>query len=227
MDKKLLVRYAIRVTINLVGMGVALFWAAGRLDWWPAWAALGVMLFWLAAMPVVSLRANPALLADYLGSRKGAPRWDAAIVSLLGLVQLIRYIIAGLDQRYGWTGGFPLGVQLAAFVVCLLGYVLFIWATASNAFFAQSFRIQGERGHTVASGGPYRYVRHPAYAGAIAYELAVAFLFASWLSFIPTVLCAFLLILRTAFEDRALQAELPGYAGFAQKVKYRLLPGVW
>ena len=221
-------RYATREILSVAGMGVALFWSAGRLDWWPAWAALAVMAVWTAAMAIIVLHHNPDLLAERLGPRKGEKRWDAAIVPLLGLVTLVRYILAGLDRRYGWAGGLPVAVQLVALVLCALGYdVLFVWATAANTFFSRIMRIQTERGHAVATGGPYRYVRHPAYAGAILYELAVPFLLASWPALVASGLSALLLALRTALEDRTLQAELTGYADYAHQVRYRLLPGIW
>jgi protein-S-isoprenylcysteine O-methyltransferase Ste14 len=227
MDTKLVARYAIRETLGLVGMGVALFWSAGQVTWWPAWAALLVMLAWITATAVVILRFNPGLLAERLGPRKGAKRWDTAIMSTLGLVQLARYIVAGLDQRYGWSGGLPLAAQLAALAVCALGYVLVVWATASNAFFSQIVRLQPERGQTVATGGPYHYVRHPAYLGAILYELAVPILLASWWALLPSALNAVLLVTRTALEDRTLRAELAGYVDYAHRVRHRLLPGIW
>jgi protein-S-isoprenylcysteine O-methyltransferase Ste14 len=221
------IRYAIRETMGLVVMGVALFWSAGRLDWWAAWAALAVMAAWIAATAAILFRTNPDLLAERLGPRKGAKRWDTAIMSLVGLIQLARYIVAGLDQRYGWTGGLPVAVQLAALALCAAGYALVVWATASNAFFSQIVRIQSERGHAVVTGGPYRTLRHPAYAGAILYELAVPFLLASWPALIVSVLSAALLILRTALEDRMLQTELPGYIEYARHTRYRLFPGLW
>ena len=227
MDTKLITRYAIREILGLVGMGVALFWSAGKIDWWPAWASLAVMLGWIVATAIIILRFNPGLLADRLGARKGAKLWDTAIMSILGLAQLVRYIVAGLDQRYGWTGGLPLAAQIAALAVCALGYALFVWATTSNTFFSQIVRIQVERGHTVVTGGPYHHVRHPAYLGAIAYELAVPVLLASGWAAVVSGLTAILLVVRTALEDRALLAELTGYADYARQVRYRLLPGVW
>jgi protein-S-isoprenylcysteine O-methyltransferase Ste14 len=227
MDTKLIVRYAVRETMGVLVMGAALFWSAGRVDWWPAWAGLAVMTIWIVATAVVILRTNPGLLAERLGPRTGAKPWDTAIMSLLGLSQLARYILAGLDQRFGWTGGFPLIAQAAALVFCLLGYGLVVWATAANAFFSQIVRIQSERGHTVATGGPYAYVRHPAYVGAIVFEIAVFVLLASWQAAIASALNVVLLILRTALEDRSLQAELAGYADYARQVPYRLLPGIW
>ena len=228
MDTKLVARYLIREALSLAGMGVALFWSAGRIDWWAAWAALAVMGAWITATAIVIFRFNPALLAERLGPRKGAKPWDSAIVSALGLVTLIRYIVAGLDQRHGWTGGLPVVAQIAALAVCALGYdLLFVWAIASNAFFSQIVRIQPERGQTVVASGPYRYVRHPAYIGAILYELAAPVLLASWWAMIPSGLAAILLIIRTALEDRTLQAELAGYADYARRVRHRLVPGIW
>jgi protein-S-isoprenylcysteine O-methyltransferase Ste14 len=185
------------------------------------------MAAWTIATAIVILRFNPSLLAERLGPREGAKTWDIAIMSLLGLTQLARYIVAGLDQRYGWTGGFPFGAQFAALAVCVLGYALVVWATASNAFFSQVVRIQSERGQTVVTGGPYHYVRHPAYLGAILYELASPILLASWWALIPGVLGAILLTLRTALEDRTLQTELAGYTEYARQVRCRLVPGVW
>jgi protein-S-isoprenylcysteine O-methyltransferase Ste14 len=227
MDTKLIARYVIRETLGIVIMGVALFWSAGQIDWWPAWASIAVMLVWISATAIFIFRFNPNLLAERLGPRKGAKLWDTAIMSILGLMQLVRYIVAGLDQRFGWTGGFPLVAQIAALTLCVLGYALVIWATASNAFFSQIVRIQSERGHSVATGGPYRYVRHPAYVGAIVYELAVPVLLASWWALIASGLNVILLILRTALEDRTLQAELAGYVDYARQVRHRLLPGIW
>ena len=227
MDTKLIARYAVRETMGLVVMGVALFWSAGRMDWWPAWASIAVMLAWITATAIVILFNQPDLLAERLGPRKGAKSWDTAIMSILGLTQLARYIVAGLDQRYGWTGGFPFAAQIAALICVSLGYALVVWATASNAFFSQIVRIQSERGHAVVTGGPYHYVRHPAYVGAILYELAVPVLLASWWALIASGLSAILLILRTALEDRTLQAELAGYVDYARQVRHRLLPGIW
>ena len=228
MNTKLIVRYAIREVLGLVGMGVALFWSAGRIDWWPAWAALAVMAGWIIATAIIIFRSNPDLLAERLGPRKGAKPWDTAIMSILGLVQLVRYIVAGLDQRYGWTGGFPLAAQLAAWLVPAP------WAMPCSS--GRSPPTPSSRRSCASSPNAATpssqaartdFVRHPAYLGAILYELAVPLLLASWWSMIVSALGAFLLLLRTALEDRTLQAELAGYADYARQVRYRLLPGVW
>ena len=226
-DRKVTRRYVIREILGIIVMGVALFLSAGQISWWPAWAAITVMLAWIIATFVVIFRFNPSLLAERLGPRKGAKRWDTAIMSIVGIVQLLRYIIAGLDQRYGWTGYFSLVAQIIALIICILGYFLVTWATASNAFFSQIVKMQPERGHVVSTDGPYHYVRHPAYMGAILFELAMAILLASWWALIPSGLSSILLILRTYLEDRTLQKELTGYSEYASKVHYRLLPRIW
>lgn len=88
-------------------------------------------------------------------------------------------------------------------------------------------RIQSERGHQVVSSGPYRFVRHPGYAGALWGFLAVPVWLDSAWAFLPALLLMGILVLRTALEDKTLQAELPGYKEFTQKTRYRLLPGIW
>ena len=227
MNKKIITLYIVDQVLGIAGMGVALFWSSGRIDWWAAWAAIAVWLAFYITMDLLLLRFNPELMAERLNPPKGAKSWDRAIMSLLRLTQLARYILAGLDQRYGWTVGFPVVAQLAGLVVCVVSYTLLAWAMTTNAFFSQLVRIQSERDHAVVTRGPYSYIRHPAYIGMILFELAMSTLLASGWSFIASGLCAILLILRTALEDHTLQAELTGYMDYAHQVRYRLLPGIW
>jgi protein-S-isoprenylcysteine O-methyltransferase Ste14 len=227
MNTRLIAIYFLDEFLGIFGMSVALFWSAGRIDWWPAWAAIAVMSVCMTAMGIVIFRYHPDLLVERLRPPKGAKSWDRAILSLLRLTQLARYILAGLDQRYGWTGGFPLAVQIVAIAGRVLGYALLEWALASNGFFSQVIRIQSDRGHVVVTGGLYRYVRHPGYVGMILFEVAMSTLLASWWALMAGGLCAILWIVRTALEDRALQAELPGYVDYSRQVRYRLIPGIW
>lgn len=204
-----------------------MFWSAGRLDWWAAWAVIGIWFIWFTAVDFAILRFNPALMAERLTPPRAAKDWDRTILSIIRLVELARYILAGLDQHNGWTGSFPLAVQAVALAACLLSVALFAWAVASNPFFSQVVRIQSERGHMVASSGPYRYIRHPGYTATILFELALSTLLASWWAIAAGGFCAILFVLRTALEDRTLQSELPGYAPYTCQVRYRLLPGIW
>ena len=108
-----------------------------------------------------------------------------------------------------------------------LGWALLLWATASNAYFDTTVRIQEERGHTVQTGGPYRYVRHPGYVAAMLYQLSTPLLLGSWWALIPMILSVPLYLLRTALEDKTLQEELDGYKAYTEQTHYRLLPGIW
>lgn len=220
-------RFVIRELMGTAVLGVALFWSAGRLDWLPAWGLVAVTFAWTAGTLIVTLRTHPALLAERLGPRKGTKGWDTAIMSVLALLMLARLIVAGLDQRFGWIGDVPALVQWLAFAGVALGYVLVVWATHTNAYFSQIARIQTERGHSVVTHGPYRLVRHPAYAGAILTEIAIPLLLDSWWVLALGLLGALLMVLRTALEDRMLQQELPGYVDYARRVRYRLAPGLW
>jgi len=121
----------------------------------------------------------------------------------------------------------PTRAVLAALAAAALGYALVTWAMTANAFFSLVNRIQAERGHSVATQGPYRLVRHPGYAGAIVFELASPLALGSLWALIPGVVSALLMIARTGLEDRSLHTELPGYADYARQTPYRLLPGVW
>jgi protein-S-isoprenylcysteine O-methyltransferase Ste14 len=227
MKSKAIGLYILDQVLSIGVAGVALFWSAGRLNWWPAWAALAVWLVAFAAMDVLLTRFNPELMAERLAPPKGAKKWDSAILTILRLIQLARYILAGFDQRYGWTSGFPLAAQMAGLTGLILGQAVFIWAMVSNAYFSQVVRIQSKRGHAATTNGPYQYVRHPAYIGAILYEVGLSALLASWWALIASGLMAILLLLRTALEDRTLLAELGGYGDYAYQVRYRLLPGIW
>jgi protein-S-isoprenylcysteine O-methyltransferase Ste14 len=166
------------------------------------------------------------LLAERLGPRKGAKTWDAVIMSIIGPALIACYIVAGLDVRYGWTR-ISLPLQIIALIIVVLGYALIVWATAANPFFSLIVRIQQERGHTVAAGGPYRFVRHPAYVGGIAIYIATPVMLSSLWALIPGGLTAVLMLVRTALEDKTLQDELDGYREYAGRVRYRLIPGIW
>jgi protein-S-isoprenylcysteine O-methyltransferase Ste14 len=208
-------------TLMIIAM---LFIAAGRLDWPMGWVFVGVYVI-VALVPV--LTGDPGMLRERFGTRPDEKRWDRQFVKLNGLLLLGAQVLAALDLRFGWPPEIPLAIQIVALVIYLLGWGLHLWAMAANRFFSKIIRIQRDRGHTVVTGGPYRYVRHTGYTGAILSQLATAPALGSLWALIPGALAALVLVVRTALEDRTLQEELEGYKDYAQRVRYRLLPGVW
>jgi protein-S-isoprenylcysteine O-methyltransferase Ste14 len=220
------VRWLFRETMGVLGQAAVLFLSVGRWNWVMGWAFVIATTLWVGATALVVIPRNPDLLAERLGPRKGAKTWDAVIMSIIGPALIACYIVAGLDVRYGWTR-ISLPLQIIALIIVVLGYALIVWATAANPFFSLIVRIQQERGHTVAAGGPYRFVRHPAYVGGIAIYIATPVMLGSVWALIPGGLTAVLMIVQTALEDKTLQNELDGYKAYAVQVRYRLLPGVW
>lgn len=225
----LVARYLVRETVGLALSGVALFWPAGTVAWPMGWVVWGVLAAWVIGTAVVVFRVQPGLLAERLGPRVRGERWDRALLPLLGLANLARLIVAGLDRRNGWTlaAEFPWGAMAAAAVMAALGYALFVWALAVNAFFTQQVRVEPERGQRVVERGPYRFVRHPGYAGAAVFELFAPLALGSWWAALPSALGLGLLVVRTALEDRALLQRLPGYGEYARRTRSRLIPRVW
>jgi len=223
------IKWIVQAAVGVVGYAAIIFLSAGTLRWFWGWAFVIVLALSLIAHPLILLPINPELLAErQKGSLdEGVKSWDKWITMLSGVLMVLSWIIAGLDFRWGWSPPLPLAIHLAGLLFTLLGYGLFMWAMASNAFFSEGVRIQTERGHTVASGGPYAIVRHPGYVGVIVAHLATPFLLGSLWALIPSVLLAALFVLRTSLEDKTLTAELPGYAAYTQETRYRLLPGVW
>lgn len=225
-----ILKWIIQSASGLVGYGLILFLSAGRLNWWWGWVLLVVLAAFLAAHPLILIPINPALLAEREQGLRD-PRvkpWDRWITMLAaGVFPMISWVVAGLDTRFKWTGSLSLAVHLCGLLFLVLGYALFLWAMASNAFFAEGVRIQEERGHTVANGGPYRFVRHPGYTGAILSFLATPFLLGSLWALIPSLIGILLYVLRTYLEDKTLLDELPGYSDYAQRTHSRLLPGIW
>lgn len=227
--RKAIIKWIVQTALGLVGYGLVLFLAAGTLDWIWAWLLLGVLAVYLMAHPLILVPRDPELLAErQKGFRgRGVKSWDKWINSLNGALMIASWVVAGLDHRFGWTGPVPLACHVGGLGAVALGFALFLWAMACNAFFSEGVRIQEERGHVVASGGPYRLVRHPGYVGVILGQLGTPFLLGSAWALVPSLTLAALVVVRTSLEDRTLLNELPGYAEYTKQTRFRLLPGVW
>jgi len=218
---------AVQILSSLLLEGAILFLASGRLDWTWAWVFLGIYLAGILVNSLFMLRGHRETMAER-GRPKEMKKWDMAISGVWAVAQyLLLPLIAGLQVRFGFGQDLPLAWHLAGTALFALGLGLFSWAMIANAFFSTVVRIQSERGHSVCRSGPYRIVRHPGYAGAILQGFGVALVLGSTCALLPAVLAAVMMVLRTFFEDRTLQAELPGYRDFVQETRYRLLPGVW
>ncbi len=221
--RKRLVQIGFMVLIQ----AVVLFASAWKWNWWNAWAYLGLYLVYLAFNAIILLGKHKELVEERSQIGAGAKGWDKIIGLITGTGGIAILILAGLDERFSWIGNIPFWVQIAAFVLLGLSYPLFTWAMVSNKFFSTIVRIQKDRGHSVQTGGPYRFVRHPGYASLLVSYLAIPIALGSLWACIPMLLLVANLFLRTALEDLVLQNELDGYEEYAGRVRYRLIPGIW
>ena len=137
------------------------------------------------------------------------------------------FIAAGLDHRFGWSPVFPLWLNIAGFILIILGYTIGSCALVVNSFFSSVVRIQTDREHKVCDSGPYQIVRHPGYAGNILALPGIVLALSSVWTIIPVIVALIITVIRTILEDKTLQEELPGYRDYAIRVRYRLIPGVF
>jgi protein-S-isoprenylcysteine O-methyltransferase Ste14 len=208
-------------------LGGVLYLTSGEWNWPVAWAYL-ILYALILAVGTLIIPREQDFLEERTQIKENTKSWDRVLAGpAFSVFWFGIYIAAGLDRRFGWAGEVGLGVQIGAVVVSGLGYLLPVWAMATNRFYSRYVRIQTERGHTVVTTGPYQFIRHPGYGGIIVFMLASALALGSLWALIPAGILIVTLVVRTALEDRTLQAELPGYQEYAQRVRYRLLPGVW
>lgn len=224
-----LLRSALGLLALVLLVPILLFATAGTL-WWPmGWVYVALSTAGTGAAHFLVARTSPDTLRERARgfNAEGVQSWDRRLLPLVLWSSVLILVVAGLDHRFGWSHAGSTRSQLAALVPAAAGYALTSWAMVTNRFFSGTVRIQTDRGHTVVSGGPYRLVRHPGYAGSVLATIFVPLILGSWWAFVPAGIAVGTLVARTALEDRMLLTGLEGYAAFAGRTRYRLVPGVW
>jgi protein-S-isoprenylcysteine O-methyltransferase Ste14 len=207
---------AVMVTAILVA-------CAGRFDAWAFYAYPVVVWLSMGTVYTVLGRLQPALLAERLKPPSDRDRKSrVASVPLL----IAHYVLAGLDVRYGWSA-LPLPAQVAGFTLVVGALALIGWTLLSNPYASSAVRIQSERGHEVITKGPYGYVRHPMYLGVLLFAIGSPLALGSPWSAVPVLVVVAIFVRRTLVEDAMLHDELPGYAEYASRVRYRVLPPIF
>lgn len=213
-----------------LGFPAILFLAAGTIRWTMGWWYYGLAVAVTLLSRLIAAFVHPDMLRERgrsLGTESAEP-WDRILSPMMGLIlPVLVLLVIGFDHRWSWSPDFPSWIAPAATAVLVSGYALSTWAFLANRFFSGVVRIQAERAHAVVTNGPYRFVRHPGYLGALVAMVAASFMLGSLWGLIPVALYAGVTVLRTALEDRTLREELPGYREYAQRTRYRLLPGIW
>ncbi|MEJ2194000.1 MAG: isoprenylcysteine carboxylmethyltransferase family protein [Ignavibacteriaceae bacterium] len=219
-----------RVVVMYLLIPFILFMCGGDLGWQQAWIyAMLIVASGIGGRIWVEQR-HPGLMDERQNREKikSAKTWDKVLAPLMALSLVFpMVIVAGLDHRFGWSPPFPLWLIVIGFILISVGYAFATWAFAENRFFSSVVRIQTDREHVVCDSGPYRIVRHPGYAGNILPLLGIVLALGSVWTLIPAVFALIISVIRTTLEDKTLQEELPGYQEYAQRVHYRLIPGIY
>jgi protein-S-isoprenylcysteine O-methyltransferase Ste14 len=211
-------------------MLLALWVPASDLRWWQAWTFSSVFLAAGLGGRLWAERRHSGLLAERqsLETLQDAKPWDRVLAPLTAVsVSLPLFIVAGLDHRHRWSPVFPTWLNILGLILVTIGYALAVWALVENRYFSSVVRIQRDRGHVVCDTGPYRIMRHPGYAGSLLALPGIALALGSLWTLIPAVVALIIVAIRTALEDQTLQDELPGYLEYVQRVRFRLVPGIY
>ncbi|KYK32634.1 MAG: isoprenylcysteine carboxylmethyltransferase family protein [Theionarchaea archaeon] len=216
-----------RIMLAVVCFGAILFLPAGTAYWINGWVFTITLSFYIVYSTLWLMKNNPELLRERLSTKK-TQGWDRIILTLFAICFVALFLIPGLDFRYQWTSSrIPIIIEVFAFIGLIISLIIIFLVIKENTYASKAVKIQEGKKHKVITTGPYRYVRHPLYAGGIVLLVCMPFALGSLYSLIPGVLSVILFIFRTYLEDKMLYEELPGYEEYAQKTPYRLLPGIW
>lgn len=224
MDMRILQRMAaLRFGGGFLVVGALIFVPAGTLRWWEGWLFLAMLFVPMAFVAGYLYRNDPALLERRM--KHGEERsQQKAIVKATSALWLVTFVVPGLDHRFGWSS-VPAWLVVTADALVLAGYLIFFLTVRENSFASRVIKV--EAGQRVVVTGPYAVVRHPMYVGFSLMMLFAPLALGSWWALIPALATPPSLMMRIVDEERAMTAELQGYAEYARRVRWRLVPGVW
>ena len=212
-----------RFAIALVVLPLLFFLPAGTIRYWEAWVYLALLLIPVFFVMRYLLKHDPVFLERRMRTREQqAPQ--KLVIKLSFLWFFLVFILPGFDQRFGWSD-VPVVAVLAADLLVLLGYGVILRVFQENRYASRVVEV--EKGQPVIQSGPYAIIRHPMYLGTALMYLATPVALGSWWALLPALLIVPILVLRILNEEKVLAEQLPGYRGYMQKTRYRLIPGVW
>lgn len=215
-----------RQLVFLVFITALLFAPAGTLDFWQAWLFLAVFVACMVPLGIYFVRTDPALVERRMRAGPAAEQEPVQKVAI-GIVcaaLLAMLIVPGFDRRWHWSG-VPAWLTVVADATIVASFVIFFYVMKQNSFAAATVRV--EREQTVVSTGLYGVVRHPMYMGTLPLTTAMPLALGSWWALLPVLAIVPALVWRLVDEERVLRRDLPGYAAYCARVRYRLVPGIW
>lgn len=230
MSGKMWAMLVIRSSIWLGLMGVVMFLAAGSWTWIPGWAFLAIFVFGSIGFCAWLIRRDPALLMSRLTPLEqsaGQPWWDRVFLLVFIGFWFVWIGLMAVDNARWHFSPVPLWLQVVGGVMIVLGFIATIPVFAANSFAAPVVRIQEDRKQHVIDTGPYAWVRHPMYAAATLYLIGMPLMLGAWWGLAGTAAFLIGVSIRSIGEENKLKRELPGYAEYMSRVRYRLIPGLF
>ena len=223
MNTKLFLSAILKFALGVVLIGALLFLPAWTLHYPQAWLLMGILFIPMFLAGLVMMAKNPSLLRSRLNAKE-KEREQSLVVKLSGLMFLVGFVLAGLSFRFGWLM-LPRWVSIVGAVLFLMSYALYAEVLRENTWLSRTIEVQ--EGQQVVSDGLYGVIRHPMYAVTVTLFLSMPLVLGSAAAFIVFLAYPFIIMKRIRNEEEVLLRELPGYAEYRQKVKWRLLPFIW
>ncbi len=223
MDKQLAKKAGIRFGIGVILVMLLLFLPAGTLRYAGGWRFLFVLFVPMAAMGLILLKKDPALLEKRLDTKE--KQNTQKLVVLLSLIMFLAgFILAGLDFRFDWVQ-LPRFVSRIAAGIFLVGYAMYAEVMRENTYLSRTVGVQ--EGQKVVDTGLYGIIRHPMYTATILMFTMIPLILGSLAALPVFLLYPAIIVRRIGNEEQVLKKELPGYDAYLKKVKYRLFPKIW
>ena len=220
---KLVAEALIKFTCGLLLVGLLIFLPAGTLSYTYGWLFVGLLFIPMLIAGFIMLAKSPEFLKKRLDAKEKQSA-QKGVVALSGLMFIAGFVVAGLDYRFGWSA-MPTWVVVTASVLFLIAYALYAEVMRENAYLSRTIKV--EEGQKVVDTGLYGIVRHPMYAVTILLFIMIPLILGSWYALIVFAFYPVIIIVRLTDEEKLLTKELPGYAEYKQKVKYRIIPFIW
>lgn len=214
---------ALRIGIGLPIVALIVIAPAGKWDYWQGWMYLATLFIPMFFVLAYFIKNDPSRLERRMRMREKEAA-QRKIIAISYLYFLVAFILPDPDVRFGWSN-VPALVSIIADGVVFAGYMIFVWVMTVNSFLSRTVEVDAHQ--QVVSTGPYAIVRHPMYFGVSLLYLASPIALGSYWALLPALIIVPLLVARIRNEEEVLRRELPGYVEYAQKVKSRLLPGIW
>ena len=223
MTKQLLIQAFFKTGSGAILMGLLLFLPAGTVHYWNAWLLLAILFLPMLVVGIVLMRKAPDLLRKRLNTKETESDQITVIIGSSAMF-VSGFILAGLDFRFGWLP-LPRWVSIAAAVVFLIAYALYVEVLRENAYLSRTVEIQENQ--KVIDTGLYGIVRHPLYSVTLLLFLSIPLVLGSLISLMVFLFYPFLIAKRIRNEEQVLEAGLEGYTEYKTRVKYRIIPFIW